>query len=72
MKFNHAFVQNQVTVVYSRTILFALTLECIVKWVICKTWTGTLENTADPDQTPQNEASDQGLHFLFKLLQVKG
>ena len=25
---------------------------------------GTLANSADPDQTPQNAASDQGLHRL--------
>ena len=26
---------------------------------------GTWENSADPDQTPQDAASDQGLHCLF-------
>ena len=25
---------------------------------------GTLENSIDPDQTPQHSASDQGLHSL--------
>ena len=25
---------------------------------------GTLSNSVDPDQTPQNAASDQGLHCL--------
>ena len=25
---------------------------------------GTLANSADPDQTPQNSAADQGLHYL--------
>ena len=39
--------------------------------VICKTWTVTLANTADPDQTPQNAVSDQGLHCLFKLQEDK-
>ena len=38
------------TVIYSRAILVAVTLECHVKWVICKTWTGTLANNAGPDQ----------------------
>ena len=26
---------------------------------------GTKENNADPDQTPQNEVSDEGLHCLL-------
>ena len=33
-------------------------------------WTGafgTFANSADPDQTPQNAASDQGLHCLLKV-----
>ena len=40
----------------------------------CKTWTGTfgiLAKSADPDQTPQNAASDQGLHNLLNLQEVK-
>ena len=43
--------------------------------VICKTWTetfGTLANSADPDQMLQNVASDQDLHCLLKLQEVKG
>ena len=43
--------------------------------VICKTWTGifgTLANSADPDQMLQNVVSDQGLHCLLKLQEVKG
>ena len=28
---------------------------------------GTLANSADPDQTPENAASDKGLHCLLKL-----
>ena len=43
-----------------------------MKRVICKIWTRTLENSADPDQTPRNAASDLGLHFLLKLQEVKG
>ena len=33
----------------------------IVVWRALK---GYLENSADPDQTPQNAASDQGIHCL--------
>ena len=32
----------------------------------------TLANSADPDQTPQNAESDQDLHCLLKLQEVKG
>ena len=52
----------QVMVIYSRAVLVAVTSECCVNRVICKTWTEALVNSADPDQTPQNAASDQGLH----------
>ena len=65
----------QITVIYSRAILVAVMSECCVNRVICKIWTGTfgtLANSADPDQTPQNVASDQGLHCLLKLQEVKG
>ena len=61
----------QVTVIYSRAILVAVTSERHVKRVICKTWTGTLANSADRDQTPQNAASGQGLLCLLKLQEVK-
>ena len=41
-----------------------------------KPWTGlsaaTLANSADPDQTPQNAASDEGLLWLLKLQEIKG
>ena len=51
-----------------------MTSECWVKRIICKTWTGfsagTCTNSADPDQTPQNAASDQGLHCSLKLQEV--
>ena len=47
--------------------LVTVTSECLVKRAICKTWTGTLANSADLDQTLQNVASDQGLHYLLKL-----
>ena len=47
-----------------------------MKRVICKTWTGlsagTLANSAEPDQMPQNGAFDQGLHCLLKLQEDKG
>ena len=38
--------------------------------VISGFYAGVLENSADPDQTPQN-ASDQGLHCLLKLQEIK-
>ena len=49
----------QVTVIYSRVFLVAVTSECHVKNVIGKIWTGTL-------------ASDQGLHCLLKLQEIEG
>ena len=58
--------------IYSRAILVTVTSEYRVKRIICKTWTGTLANSADPDQTLQNAASDQGLQYLLKLQEVKG
>ena len=58
-------------VIYSRAILIAVASECSVKRVFCKAWTGTLANSADPDQRPQNGASDQGLCCLLKLQDVK-
>ena len=33
---------------------------------------GILANSADPDKTPQNVGSDQGLHYLLKLQAGKG
>ena len=54
MKSNRAFIEIQVTVIYSRAVLDTETSECRVKWVICKTWTGILVNSTDPDQTTQN------------------
>ena len=32
---------------------------------------GTLTNSADPDQMPQNVSSDQGLHFLLIGISIK-
>ena len=53
-----------------------MTSECCVKRVICETWTGfsagTLANSEDRDQMPQNAVSDQSLHCLFKLQEVTG
>ena len=63
---------TQVTVFYNRAILVAVNSECRVKSVTCKIWPGKLSNGADPDQTPQNAAPDQGMHGLFKLQAVKG
>ena len=62
----------QVTVLYNHAIFVAVTLECLVKRFICKTWTWILANSVDPDQMPQNVASDQGLHSLLKLQEVMG
>ena len=58
----------QVTVIYSHAILVTVTSGCGVKRVIC----GTLADSADPDQTQQIVASDQSLHCLLKLQEVKG
>ena len=71
--------ETQATVIYSRAILvffFFATSECCVKRVICKIWTelsaGVLANSADPDQTPQTVASDQGLQCSLNLQEVTG
>ena len=59
-KINH---RSRLTVIHSRAILVAVTSECYLKGVSCKTWTslsaGTLANSADSDRTPLNVASDQ-------------
>ena len=34
--------------------------------VSCILFNGTFANSVDPDQTPKNAASDQGLHCLHK------
>ena len=66
----------KLTVIYNCAILVAVNSEHCVKRVICKTWTrfsgGSLANSADADQTPQCDASDQGQHCLLKLQEVKG
>ena len=64
---------SQVAVIYSRAIFVARTSECSVKRVICKIWTRTVVNTADPDQRPQNAASDQSLTvcLIYRKLRVK-
>ena len=46
-------------------------MAALFKKAICKTWTGTLANSADPDQTPQKAASDQGLYCLRKLQELR-
>ena len=64
-----------VVAIYNQAIVTVMS-ECCVKSVICKTWTWlsavTLGNSAVPDQMLQNTASDQGLHCLLKLQEVKG
>ena len=62
----------QVRVIYSHAVLVAVMSECCVKRVICKIRTGTLANSADPDQMLQNVASHQDLHCLLRLQEVKG
>ena len=57
----------QIMVIYSQAILVAVMSGCSEKRVICKTSTGTLANTVDPDQKLQNLASEQDLHCLIKL-----
>ena len=61
----------QVTVIYSRAILVTEAADRRVKRVICKTWTRTLANSAEPVQMPQDAAFDRNLHFLLKLQEVK-
>ena len=72
MKTEHLY-KIKVTVTYSHAVLVTVTSKCHVKRVICKTCTWTLANSADPDQMPQNVASDQGLHccLYYKKLRVK-
>ena len=55
------------SVIYSRAVLVGVTSECLLKKVICKTWTGTFAKNADLDQTAQNAMSDQSLYYLLKL-----
>ena len=58
-------------IIYCLASLVDVTSECSVKRVIYKTRTGTSANSADLDQTPQDAASDQGLHCLLNLQLVK-
>ena len=59
--------ENQITVIYSRAVMS----ECLVKGVICKTWTVALANSADLDQMLQNVASDQGLHCCLNYWKLR-
>ena len=61
----------QVRVINSRAVLVAVTLQCRVKRDIYIALTVTHANSADTDQMLQNTASDQGLHCLLKLQEVK-
>ena len=65
-----AFVQNPGSAFYIHANLVTVISECRVKRVLCKTWTGTLANSAESHQTPQNAASDQSLQCLLKLQAV--
>ena len=55
------------TVIDSRAILVTVTSERSVKRVVYKISTRALEDSADPDQMPQNAASDQDMHCSYKL-----
>ena len=68
MRLNRAIVRNPDTG-YLEPRLFCR--HDVIKRVIGKTWTGTLANSADPDQTPQNAASDQGLLCLLTLQELR-
>ena len=66
---------EKMNVIYSRASHVAVTSKCCWSRVVCETWTGTfgtLAVSAEPDQTLQNAASDQGLHCLLKLQEVMG
>ena len=69
-------IEPRFFVVYNCPVV-TVTSECCVKRVICYTWTafraGALANSANPDRTPQNMASDQCLHYLlnYRKLSVK-
>ena len=53
MKSNRAFVRNPGDGYLQ--LIFSVTSACGIKRVICKTWTGTLANSADLGQMPQKE-----------------
>ena len=65
------FYEIHTIVICSHAIFVAVTSECPITRVICKTLSGTLSNSADPDQMQQNAASDQDLHCLLKLQEAK-
>ena len=71
MNSNRAFVRNPGGGNILSIYIAARQSECNLKRFICKTRAGILAKIADPDQTPQNAASDQGLQCLFKLQKVK-
>ena len=54
-------------VLYSNSILVAVTSECSGKRVICKSRTETLANSVDLNQMLQNAMSDQDLLCLLKV-----
>ena len=65
MKSNRVVDEIQVRIIYSCAILVTVKSE----WV--KTWTGTLANSADLDQTQRSAVSDQGLHCLLPIQEGK-
>ena len=50
---------------YRITSLLCIFETIIVLYIALCPFGGTQTNGADPDHTPQNAASDQGLHFLL-------
>ena len=80
MKSNRAFVRTSGYVIYSRAVLVKVTSNSVQRGVFVKPGLGgvlvhctcTLTNSVNPGQTPQNAASDQGLHCLLKLQEYKG
>ena len=54
-----------------KSILVAVTSECSVKRFICKTWTGTLANSADQDQMQWKLTSDQVCTVCLNYLKLR-
>ena len=73
MKSNRASVrQIQVTAIYSRAVLDAVTSECRVKMVICKTRTGTLANSGlSSDAAKRGVCSGSAVCLDYRKLRVK-
>ena len=55
----------QVTDIHNHAILVAVTSKCRVKKVVYNTWTETLANSADPDQTPKTRHLIGPVQFAY-------